>query len=175
MLPKLYQAVYHCIGRLPRQEGQRAKVMGHQKTSSHLIPKSCSFSIRGEFKSGRPLPPLWPLALKNLGFWSSRFKIRFLSPRQGMALSLNLCRAIESPNLKGEQHRRKQREVCGKAPQKRQNDRILIRARSSLCIRCTSAWAVGRGKSVRTAAGWHTGVPEVKASIGPRLLWWQSR
>lgn len=58
MLPKLYQAVLRCIGRLLRQEGKRAEVMGHLKTCSHLIPIGCSFSARGGFKSGSPLPPL---------------------------------------------------------------------------------------------------------------------
>lgn len=65
----------------------------------------------------------------------------------------------------------KAKEVCGRAPRKRRNDRKLIRVPSSLRIRghvCLSS-----GKSGKTAADWHTHVPKVNVSRGPRLLWRQ--
>lgn len=114
MLPKIYQAVLCCIGRWPRQEEKRVK------NGSYWIPIGCSFSIRVVFKSGSPLPPLWPLALKHLSFWSSQLKISFQSPRQAMSLSLSPCctKLLMHTLLKGEQRRRRQRKCVAGPPER---------------------------------------------------------
>lgn len=102
MLLELYQVVFHCSGKTANTE--RAGSKGHRssrlETSPQLIPTGCSFPVRGGFKSGGSLPPPRLLAL-NPGFWSGQFKTRFWSPRQGYALSLQLCGDLKSPNLEG--------------------------------------------------------------------------
>lgn len=103
MLPELYQVVFHCSGKTAKtgRAGSKGHGSPRLETGPQLIPTSCSFPVRGGFKSGGSLPPPRLLAL-NPGFWSGQFKIRFWSLRQGCTLSLQLCGALKSPNLEGE-------------------------------------------------------------------------